>query len=159
MEKPSFILVSVLLGIVGIFNWAKADSRDFHAGQELVLSAYKNNPTIYLRVEGGREHPYLGKYYMVSFHGVCVKMQGLSGVTSASYGSIAISQTALSESVASNEVPQKENSLKCSEQDLLRDLNEWHNAILLGSSEVMITPIHSSLPPIKTNKFMSIIHN
>jgi len=155
--KQFFVLVTLL----GTLPYANAEPLKYKIGEEFILKTYKDTPSVFLRIETIGEHPYIDAYYIVSFWGICQKRPGgLSKEGELSWlGPVVISNKALNESIILNEYPDKKNSLICNDEQPKVDFEMWKNGVMIGTGDVMVSPLHSRMSLFATETFISLVHN
>lgn len=138
-----FTFIFVLFFIIN-FSRAEIESTKkvvFKQGDEFTLKAYEDHPSVYIRIEDVIDHQFLGKYYFISFHGICLGAHPNLKTSPANQGidEIPMSHESLMNSIANTKID-KSNSLKC-ERKLDFDLDEQKLLVLRGGRGIMLDPI------------------
>jgi len=132
----------------------------YKQGDEFTLNAYEEHPSVYIRIDGIFDHPFLDKYYFISFHGIC--FSGHKAFKKAPYSQgvdeIAISHDALVQSISTVKIDKK-RSMKCDSKYEL-DINDQHEVVIRGTRGVLMAPI----PDVESihlidRQFFSILYN
>lgn len=152
------ILVYLLIGNANS-EFKKIEGQAYKEGDEFVLTAYNDSPSVYVRIDSVNNHPFLEIYYDLSFHGVCFRNIMFSNSDSVSQGlfNVQISPDGFKRSIVSTPVD-KERSLKCTDS-LAEDSEEVKRSILLGGAGVRLSPLDSKLGVTQSQSVIKIIHN
>ena len=137
----------------------KMEGSAYEEGDEFVLMAYSDSPSVYVRIDSVNNHPFLEIYYDLSFHGICFRNIMFSNSDSVSQGlfNVQISPDGFKRSIVSTPVD-KERSLKCTDS-LAEDSEEVKRSILLGGAGVRLSPLDSNLGVTQSQSVIKIIHN
>ncbi len=154
--------LSIALFIIGNIAIAETKATEtifYNQGDEFALKAYEDHPSVYVRIDDVVDHPFLGKYYLLSFHGICLSTHAMSKIisTSQKLDQVTISHEALNNSVVEINIDKK-NSMLCEGGNVF-DLVWYKDFILIGGMGVLISPLSSSLTESDSPKITTFIHN
>mgnify|MGYP006000158371 CR=1 FL=1 len=159
IKKLTFIFVAFSFMNLALAE-LEASARAFYKqGDEFALKAYKEYPSVYVHIDAVFDHPYLDKYYLISFYGVCMNGQNMSKIISASQAldQIPISHEALTSSVSKIKI-NKKLSMKCDDRNFT-ELEWFIGAINRGNYSVLLSPLDSTLSMSVLPQIPTIIHN
>ncbi len=132
----------------------------YKQGDEFTLKAYEEHPSVYTRIDAVLDHPFLDKYYFISFHGICFGNHQLMKANSLSQGVdvMSLSHDALLNSISTLSID-KRNSIVCEDHHVL-NLDIQHEMVMRGGRGVLLDPIHD-IESVESMalQYMSIIHN
>lgn len=159
--SKQFTLIFVLFSFIHLAfaEIAVPEQEFFNQGDEFSLKVYEEHPSVYLRVDAVFDHPYLDKYYLISFYGICLSGQKMSKIISASQAldQIPISHKALISSISKTKIDKK-SSMKCDDRSSY-ELEWFSDAIERGNYSVLLSPLDSNLNMSALPKISTIIHN
>lgn len=148
-----------------LIKFAMADSETseqvfYKQGDEFTLKAYEEHPSVYVRIDAVLDHPFLDKYYFISFHGICFGNHQLMKANSLSQGVavMSLSHDALLNSISTLSIDKK-NSMVCEGYHDF-NLDAQHEVVMRGGRGVLLDPIHDiESVEFMALQYMSIIHN
>jgi len=132
----------------------------YKQGDEFTLKAYEEHPSVYTRIDAVLDHPFLDKYYFISFHGICFGNHQLMKANSFSQGVdvMSLSHDALLNSISSLSIDKK-NSMVCEGYHEF-NFDIQHEMVMRGGRGVLLDPIHDiESVEFMALQYMSIIHN
>lgn len=157
-----FTYIFVLLSFINLALAGSEVSEQvfYKQGDEFTLKAYEESPSVYARIDAVLDHPFLNKYYFISFHGVCFGNHQLMKGNSLSQGVavMSLSHDALLNSISTLSIDKK-NSMVCEGYHDF-NLDAQHEMVMRGGRGVLMDPIHDiESVEFMALQYMSIIHN